>query len=186
MVRLEKFYNETVRANMMKKFSYKNPLSVPRLEKIVMNMCIKEATQDTKKLDSAFNDMKNISGQRPAYTFAKTSISNFKLREGQKIGCMVTLRKKIMYEFLDRFINIALPRVRDFRGLSPKSFDGKGNFSIGLKEQITFPEINFDKVDRIRGMDITLVTSGEDKERTLALLELMNFPFNKKNIKKGN
>ena len=178
MVRLEKFYNETVRANMMKKFSYKNPLSVPRLEKIVMNMRIKEATQDTKKLDSAFNDMKNISGQRPAYTFAKTSISNFKLREGQKIGCMVTLRKKIMYEFLDRFINIALPRVRDFRGLSPKSFDGKGNFSIGLKEQITFPEINFDKVDTVRGMDITFVTTAGTDEEGKELLKQFNMPIN--------
>ena len=178
MVRLEKFYNETVRANMMIKFSYKNPLSVPRLEKIVMNMCIKEATQDTKKLDSAFNDMKNISGQRPAYTFAKTSISNFKLREGQKIGCMVTLRKKIMYEFLDRFINIALPRVRDFRGLSPKSFDGKGNFSIGLKEQITFPEINFDKVDTVRGMDITFVTTAGTDEEGKELLKQFNMPIN--------
>ena len=178
MVRLEKFYNETVRANRMKKFSYKNPLSVPRLEKIVMNMCIKEATQDTKKLDSAFNDMKNISGQRPAYTFAKTSISNFKLREGQKIGCMVTLRKKIMYEFLDRFINIALPRVRDFRGLSPKSFDGKGNFSIGLKEQITFPEINFDKVDTVRGMDITFVTTAGTDEEGKELLKQFNMPIN--------
>ena len=178
MVRLEKFYNETVRANMMKKFSYKNPLSVPRLEKIDMNMCIKEATQDTKKLDSAFNDMKNISGQRPAYTFAKTSISNFKLREGQKIGCMVTLRKKIMYEFLDRFINIALPRVRDFRGLSPKSFDGKGNFSIGLKEQITFPEINFDKVDTVRGMDITFVTTAGTDEEGKELLKQFNMPIN--------
>ena len=178
MVRLEKFYNETVRANMMKKFSYKNPLSVPRLEKIVMNMCIKEATQDTKKLDSAFNDMKNISGQRPAYTFAKTSISNFKLREGQKIGCMVTLRKKIMYEFLDRFINIALPRVRDFRGLSPKSFDGKGNFSIGVKEQITFPEINFDKVDTVRGMDITFVTTAGTDEEGKELLKQFNMPIN--------
>ena len=178
MVRLEKFYNETVRANMMKKFSYKNPLSVPRLEKIVMNMCIKEATQDTKKLDSAFNDMKNISGQRPAYTFAKTSISNFKLREGQKIGCMVTLRKKIMYEFLDRFINIALPRVRDFRGLSPKSFDGKGNFSFGLKEQITFPDINFDKVDTIRGMDITFVTTAGTDEEGKELLKQFNMPIN--------
>ena len=178
MVRLEKFYNETVRATMMKKFSYKNPLSVPRLEKIVMNMCIKEATQDTKKLDSAFNDMKNISGQRPAYTFAKTSISNFKLREGQKIGCMVTLRKKIMYEFLDRFINIALPRVRDFRGLSPKSFDGKGNFSIGLKEQITFPEINFDKVDTVRGMDITFVTTAGTDEEGKELLKQFNMPIN--------
>ena len=178
MVRLEKFYNETVRANMMKKFSYKNPLSVPRLEKIVMNMCIKEATQDTKKLDSAFNDMKNISGQRPAYTYAKTSISNFKLREGQKIGCMVTLRKKIMYEFLDRFINIALPRVRDFRGLSPKSFDGKGNFSIGLKEQITFPEINFDKVDTVRGMDITFVTTAGTDEEGKELLKQFNMPIN--------
>ena len=178
MVRLEKFYNETVRANMMKKFSYKNPLSVPRLEKIVMNMCIKEATQDTKKLDSAFNDMKNISGQRPAYTFAKTSISNFKLREGQKIGCMVTLRKKIMYEFLDRFINIALPRVRDFRGLSPKSFDGKGNFSIGLKEQIPFPEINFDKVDTVRGMDITFVTTAGTDEEGKELLKQFNMPIN--------
>ena len=178
MVRLEKFYNETVRANMMKKFSYKNPLSVPRLEKIVMNMCIKEATQDTKKLDSAFNDMKNISGQRPAYTFAKTSISNFKLREGQKIGCMVTLRKKIMYEFLDRFINIALPRVRDFRGLSPKSFEGKGNFSIGLKEQITFPEINFDKVDTVRGMDITFVTTAGTDEEGKELLKQFNMPIN--------
>ena len=178
MVRLEIFYNETVRTNMMKKFSYKNPLSVPRLEKIVMNMCIKEATQDTKKLDSAFNDMKNISGQRPAYTFAKTSISNFKLREGQKIGCMVTLRKKIMYEFLDRFINIALPRVRDFRGLSPKSFDGKGNFSIGLKEQITFPEINFDKVDTVRGMDITFVTTAGTDEEGKELLKQFNMPIN--------
>jgi len=178
MVRLEKFYNETARTNMMKKFSYKNPLSVPRLEKIVMNMCIKEATQDIKKLDSAFNDLKNISGQRPVYTFAKTSISNFKLREGQKIGCMVTLRKKIMYEFLDRFINIALPRVRDFRGLSPKSFDGKGNFSIGLKEQITFPEINFDKVDTVRGMDITFVTTAETDEEGKELLKQFNMPIN--------
>jgi len=178
MARLEQFYNKTVKVNMIKKFSYKHPLSVPRLEKIVMNMCVKEATQDAKKLDLAFNDLKSIAGQRPAYTFAKTSISNFKLREGQKIGCMVTLRKKIMYEFLDRFINIALPRVRDFRGLSPTSFDGKGNFSIGVKEQITFPEIEFDKVDTVRGLDITFVTTAKTDEEGKELLKQFNMPIN--------
>ena len=178
MARLEKFYNEKVKDEMMKKFSYKNSLSVPRLEKIIMNMCVKEATQDSKKLDVAFNDLKSISGQRPTYTLAKNSISNFKLREGQKIGCMVTLRKKMMYEFLDRFINIALPRVRDFRGLSPKSFDGKGNFSIGLKEQIIFPEIDFDKVDTVRGLDITFVTTAKTDKEGKELLKQFNMPIN--------
>jgi len=177
MTRLSKYYNDTVVKSLIEEFDYKNRLQVPRLEKIVINMCVSEATQDSKKLQQAFDELKAISGQQPVITKAKTSIAGFKLREGMSIGAKVTLRKDRMYEFFDRLINIALPRVRDFRGLSGKSFDGRGNYAMGIKEQIIFPEINYDKVDKVRGMDIIIcTTAGTDKEAK-SLLAALNVPF---------
>ena len=152
-------------------------MQVPKLDKIVINMCVPEATQDSKKVQAAYDELMAIAGQKPVITKAKKSIASFKLREGMNIGVKVTLRKERMYEFIDRLINIALPRVRDFRGLSGKSFDGKGNYSLGLKEQLIFPEINYDKIDQVRGMDITLVTTGKNVEETKALLQAFNLPF---------
>jgi large subunit ribosomal protein L5 len=172
-------YNKEIIAYMMKKFGYKNVHQVPRLKKISLNMGIGDAKQDSKILDSAMNDMSIISGQKPAITAAKRSVSNFKLRTGMKIGCKVTLRRKKMYEFLDRFIAIAIPRIRDFRGLNENSFDGKGNYSIGIKEQIIFPEINVDKIDRIRGLDITIVTTAKTDEEAYELLNAFGMPFRK-------
>lgn len=174
----EKFHEEIVPA-LIKRFEYKNIMEVPKLEKISLNMGIGEASQDAKLLDSAIEDLTIISGQRPAITKAKKSISNFKLREGMKVGCRVTLRGVRMYEFLDRFINLAVPRVRDFRGLPTNSFDGKGNYSVGAKEQIIFPEINVDKVDRIRGLNITFVTTAKTDEEAFELLKYFGMPFKK-------
>ncbi len=178
--RLEAFYREQVVPALMKKFSFKSIMQVPKLKKITLNMGIGAATQDLKALQSAINELELISGQRPVINRAKTAISNFKLREGSPIGCSVTLRRARMYEFLDRFINITSPRIRDFRGFPDKSFDGRGNYSIGIKEQIIFPEIDVDKVSRITGLDITFVTkSGGDEEAHALLLEF-GFPFRKK------
>lgn len=178
--RLYGFYKEQVVPNLKKEFNYKSVMQVPKLEKIVINMGIGAAVQDPKALQSAITELELISGQRPSIRKAKNSISNFKLRENMPIGCMVTLRRAKMYEFLDRFVNIAAPRIRDFRGFSDKSFDGRGNYTIGIKEQIIFPEIDVDKVNRITGMDITFVTSSNSDEGARALLREFGFPFRKK------
>ncbi|MCE5305495.1 MAG: 50S ribosomal protein L5 [Chloroherpetonaceae bacterium] len=178
--RLRNFYKEHVIEALIKKFNYKNVMQVPKLEKITINIGVGDAVSDPKLLQSAINELELITGQRPVVTKAKTSISNFKLRKDMPIGCMVTLRSAIMYEFLDRFINIASPRIRDFRGLSDKSFDGRGNYSVGIKEQIIFPEIDVDKVARINGMDINFVTTAKTDEEAYALLSEFGFPFKKK------
>ena len=178
--RLAAFYNETVVPALMKRFNYSSIMQVPRIEKIAINIGAGGATQDTKVLQSAINELELITGQRPAVTRATKSIANFKLREGMPIGCRVTLRRARMYEFLDRFINIAAPRIRDFRGFPDKSFDGRGNYTIGLKEQIIFPEIDVDKVSRITGMDITFVTNAQTDEEAHALLQEFGFPFRKR------
>jgi large subunit ribosomal protein L5 len=175
--RLKQRYDETVKAALMKEFSYENPMQVPKLEKIVINMGVGEATQDTKRVDSAAAELAQISGQKPQITLSRKAIANFKLRENQKIGCKVTLRRERMYEFLDRLVNIALPRVRDFRGVPGNSFDGRGNYSLGLKEQIVFPEIDYDKIDQIRGMDITIVTTARTDKEAKALLKAFDMPF---------
>ncbi len=172
-------YKEEVVQALIKKFGYKNIHQVPKLVKINLNMGVGEAIQDSKNLDKAIEDLTIISGQKPQITTARKSISNFKLRQGMKIGCRVTLRNKRMYEFLDRFITVAVPRVRDFRGYSDKSFDGRGNYSLGVKEQIIFPEINVDKIDKIRGLDITFVTTAKTDEEAYELLKAMGFPFRK-------
>lgn len=177
MSRLHDLYISVVKPNMIKHFGYKNSMSVPRLEKIVINMGVGEAVNDRKKIDGAINDMTAISGQKPVITRAKKSVSNFKLRDGMSIGCKVTLRKDRMYEFLDRLVNMALPRVRDFRGLSSRSFDGSGNYSFGIKEQIVFPEIDYDKVDQIRGMDINICTTAKSDEESRVLLREFDLPF---------
>lgn len=178
--RLYEYYKNTIVPNLMKKFGYKSPMQVPRLEKIVLNMGIGGATQDQRLLLNAINELELIAGQRPAISRAKKSISNFKLRAGVPIGCFVTLRRQRMYEFLDRFINIAAPRIRDFRGFSDKSFDGHGNYSVGIKEQIIFPEIDVDKVSRISGLDITFVIRSRSDEESYALLSEFGFPFQRK------
>ncbi len=172
----KKFFEEIVPA-MMKRFNYKNVMEVPRLVKISLNMGVGEAIQEPKALENAMNDLAIITGHKPAITKAKRSISNFKLRQGMKIGCKVTLRGARMYEFLDRFINLAVPRIRDFRGLSDKSFDGRGNYSVGIREQIIFPEINVDKIDKIRGLDITFVTNAKSDEEAYELLKAFGMPF---------
>lgn len=177
--RISVFYKNEVVPSLMKKFSFKNPMEVPRLEKIVLNMGVGTATQDPKLLDDAVETLRVISGQQPVVTRAKKAISNFKLRKGQGIGCMVTLRGNMMYEFFDRLVNIALPRVRDFRGLSPKSFDGKGNYSMGIKEQICFHEVNSDKIGRIMGLNIVMNTNAGNDEKAMALLQEMGMPFRK-------
>ena len=177
MSRLIDHYNEVVKPNLKKQFNYKNELQVPRLEKIVINMGIGEATRDSKKVEIALNEMMLIAGQKPVKTFAKNSIAGFKVREGMALGCKVTLRRKQMFEFIDRLINIALPRVRDFRGVSPRSFDGRGNYSLGITEQIIFPEIDYDKIDKVRGMDIVFVTSARNNEEGKALLKEFGMPF---------
>jgi large subunit ribosomal protein L5 len=161
----------------MKKFGYTNPMQVPRITKITLNMGVGEAMADKKVIENAVSDMQKISGQKPLITLARKSIANFKVRENWPIGCKVTLRRAHMYEFLDRFISIAVPRMRDFRGLSARSFDGQGNYSLGIKEQIIFPEIDFDKIDAIRGMDITITTSAKTDEEARALLAAFNFPI---------
>jgi large subunit ribosomal protein L5 len=175
--RLQKTYEDTIIKAMTEKFGYTNPMQVPKIEKIVINMGVGDATQDKKRVDQAAAEMELIAGQKPVITKAKKSIAQFKLREGMPIGCKVTLRRTHMYEFLDRFVTIALPRVRDFRGLNPKSFDGKGNYATGLKEQLIFPEISYDKVDRIRGMDVIVTTSANTDDEARELLRLFGFPF---------
>jgi large subunit ribosomal protein L5 len=175
--RLQEHYQSVVKPALMKEFGYANPLQVPRLDKIVINMGVGEGTQDGKKVEAAANDLAVISGQKPVVTRAKKSIATFKLRENLPIGCKVTLRRERMYEFLDRLINIALPRVRDFRGLSGKSFDGRGNYALGLKEQLVFPEVNYDQVDAVRGMDIIIVTTAKTDAEAKALLRGFQMPF---------
>ena len=175
--RLRKDYDERIAKAMTEKFGYKNALEVPKLDKIVINMGVGEATQDKKKVEQAAAEMQLIAGQKPVITKAKTSIAQFKLREGMPIGCKVTLRRERMFEFLDRLVTIALPRVRDFRGLNPKSFDGRGNYAMGLKEQIVFPEINYDSIDKVRGMDIIITTTAKTDDEARELLRLFNFPF---------
>ena len=177
--RLRKFYQESVVPAMVQRFSYKNRMQVPRMQKIVVNMGIGEAIGNSKLLDAAVEDMRQITGQQPVVTKAKKSIANFKLREGMPIGCRVTLRGAHMWEFFDRLVNVALPRIRDFRGVPTKSFDGRGNYTLGLKEQITFPEIDYDKIVQLLGMDITFVTTARTDEESRELLALMNMPFRK-------
>lgn len=175
--RMKSIYDDRIVKAMTEKFGYKNALEVPRIEKIVLNMGVGEATQDKKKVEQASSEMELIAGQKPVVTKAKKSIAQFKLREGMAIGCKVTLRRERMYEFLDRFITIALPRVRDFRGLNPKSFDGRGNYACGIKEQIVFPEINYDRIDKVRGMDVIVTTTAKTDEEARELLRLFSFPF---------
>jgi large subunit ribosomal protein L5 len=175
--RLKRDYEERIAPAMMEKFGYKNRMEIPRLDKIVLNMGVGEATQDKKKVETAAGEMELIAGQKPVITRAKKSIAQFKLREGMPIGVKVTLRRDRMYEFLDRLVTIALPRVRDFRGLNPRSFDGRGNYAMGLREQIIFPEINYDRIEKVRGMDIIVTTTAKTDEEARELLRLFNFPF---------
>ena len=175
--RLQELYETSVRPALMQEFGYKNPMQVPRLEKIVANIGVGEAVQDSKNVEAAASDLTAITGQHPVITKAKRSIATFKLREGMPIGCMVTLRRQRMYEFLDRLITVALPRVRDFRGISGKSFDGRGNFALGLKEQLVFPEIDYDRVDAVRGMNVVVVTTAKTDEEAKALLKGFDMPF---------
>lgn len=174
---LRERYRREIIPQMMKRFNYKNVMEVPRLEKIVINMGVGEAIQNPKALDAAVNDLTQISGQRPVVTKARKPIAAFKLRTGMKIGCKVTLRGNRMYDFLGKLVNVVLPRVRDFRGISPRSFDGRGNYTLGLREQVIFPEIDYDKIDKIRGMDITVVTTAKTDEEARELLHLMGMPF---------
>ena len=179
MSRLRKQFDEEIVDAMVKKFEYKNKLQVPKLEKIVINMGVGEAKENSKVLDSAISDLEIISGQKAVVTRAKKSVANFRLREGQAIGCKVTLRGEKMYEFADRLINLALPRVRDFRGVNPNAFDGRGNYAVGIKEQLIFPEIEYDKVDKVRGMDVIFVTTAKTDEEARELLRLFGMPFAK-------
>ncbi len=175
--RMKAIYDDSIIKAMTDKFGYKNVNEIPRIEKIVLNMGVGEATQDKKRVDQAASEMELIAGQKPVITKAKKSIAQFKLREGMPIGVKVTLRRERMYEFLDRFITIALPRVRDFRGLNPKSFDGRGNYACGIKEQIIFPEINYDRIDKVRGMDVIVTTTAKTDDEARELLRLFGFPF---------
>ena len=177
MARLRKHYDTVVKPALQKEFNYANPMQVPKLEKIVINMGVGEAAQDAKKIEAALAELTLISGQKPVSTKAKKSIAQFKLREGMAIGCKVTLRRERMYEFLDRLITIAMPRIRDFRGLNPKSFDGRGNYAMGLKEQIIFPEISYDQIEKVRGMDIIVTTTAKTDDEARELLRLFGFPF---------
>jgi large subunit ribosomal protein L5 len=177
MARLRALYEEEARALLMKEFSYSNPMQVPKLTKVVLNMGLGEAIQNIKVLESAQGELTAISGQKPVVTRARRSIAAFKLREGMPIGCMVTLRSTRMYHFLDKLFNFALPRVRDFRGINPNSFDGRGNFSLGIKEQIIFPEIDYDKIDKIKGLNITIVTTAKTDEEGRSLLRYLGMPF---------
>ncbi len=179
MSRLKDLYNDEIVAAMTKKFGYKNVMQVPKLDKIVINMGVGEAKENPKVLENAVSDMETITGQKAVLTKAKNSVANFKIREGQNIGCKTTLRGEKMYEFLDRLVNLALPRVRDFRGVNPNAFDGKGNYALGIKEQFIFPEIEFDKIDKTRGMDIIFVTTAQTDEEARELLTLFNMPFAK-------
>ena len=179
MSRLKEMYSAEIKDAMMKKFGYKNVMQIPKLEKIVINMGVGEARENAKVLDAAVKDLETISGQKAVITRAKKSVANFKLREGMPIGCKVTLRGEKMYEFTDRLVNLALPRVRDFRGVNPNAFDGRGNYALGIKEQLIFPEIEYDKVDKVRGMDIIFVTTAETDEEARELLTLFGMPFSK-------
>jgi len=177
MARLETVYKEKILPVLVEQFAYNSVMQAPRITKITLNMGVGGAVADKKVLQSAVSDMEKISGQKPVVTLARKSIAGFKIRDDMPIGCKVTLRSDRMYEFLDRLISISIPRIRDFRGLSPKSFDGRGNYSMGVKEQIIFPEIDYDKIDTLRGMDITITTTAQTNEEGLALLKLFNFPF---------
>ena len=177
--RMKENYKNNIVPALIKKFNYQNPMEVPKLDKIVINMGVGEAKENPKALESAVADLEQITGQKAVLTKAKNSIANFKIREGMNIGCKVTLRGEKMYEFLDRLVNLALPRVRDFRGINPNSFDGRGNYALGIKEQFIFPEIEFDKVDKVRGMDIIFVTTAKTDEEARELLTLFNMPFAK-------
>jgi large subunit ribosomal protein L5 len=177
VARLRKDYNERIVPAMTEKFGYKNRMEVPRLEKVVLNMGVGEATQDKKKVETAAAEMELIAGQKPVITKAKKSIAQFKLREGMPIGCKVTLRRDRMYEFLDRLVTVAMPRIRDFRGLNPRSFDGRGNYSMGIREQIIFPEIDYDNIDQVRGLDVTITTSAETDAEAFTLLSALGMPF---------
>ncbi|MDH5547168.1 MAG: 50S ribosomal protein L5 [Gammaproteobacteria bacterium] len=177
MARLNEFYKESVVKKLQEQFNYKSAMEVPRITKITLNMGVGEAVGDKKVLESAVSDMVAIAGQKPVITKARKSEAGFKIREGWPIGCKVTLRRERMFEFLDRLINISIPRIRDFRGLNPKSFDGRGNYSMGVKEQIIFPEIDYDRIDKLRGMDITITTTAKTDEEGRALLAAFNFPF---------
>ena len=179
MSRLKETYLNEIKDAMQKKCEYKNEMQIPKLDKIVINMGVGEAKENRKVLDTAVKDLETITGQKAVVTRAKNSVANFKLREGQPIGCKVTLRGEKMYEFLDRLVNLALPRVRDFRGVNPNAFDGRGNYALGIKEQIIFPEIEYDKVDKVRGMDIIFVTTANTDEEARELLTLFNMPFAK-------
>ena len=179
MVRLHQYYRETVVPKLKADLKLDNPMQIPKIIKITVNMGVGEAVADKKVMDAATADLAKITGQKPAVTKAKKSVATFKVRDGQAIGCKVTLRGARMYEFLDRLVNIAIPRIRDFRGISARSFDGRGNYSLGVKEQIIFPEIQYDQIDQIRGMDITISTSAADDKHGRALLEAFNFPFRK-------
>lgn len=179
MSRYKELYNTEIVEAMTKKFGYKNVMEVPKLNKIVINMAVGEAKENAKVLENAAGDMAIIAGQKPVYTKAKKSIANFKLREGMPIGCKVTLRGERMYEFMDRLVNLALPRVRDFRGVNPNSFDGRGNYALGIKEQLIFPEIEYDKVEKVRGMDVIVVTTAKTDEEARELLRLFGMPFAK-------
>jgi len=177
MVRLQQIYRETIIPKLVEKFQYSSVMQVPKIDKITLNMGVGDALGNKKVLENAAADMAKIAGQKPVITKARRSVASFKIRDGYPIGCKVTLRREHMYEFLDRLINIAIPRVRDFRGLNPKSFDGRGNYSMGVKEQIIFPEIDYDQVDALRGMDITISTTAPSDDEGRALLEAFNFPF---------
>ena len=177
MARLKEYYKKEVIPALMKEFKYKNRMEVPKLEKIIVNMGLGEAIQNIKIIDSAVQELSVIVGQKPVVTKARKSIATFKLRKGMSIGCMVTLRKDMMYEFFDRLVNIALPRVRDFRGISPKSFDGRGNFAMGIKEQFIFPEVEYDNIDKVKGMNVVIVTSAKTDDEGRQLLKLMGVPF---------
>lgn len=177
MARLQDYYRDTIMKQLMDEQKYTNPMDVPRIEKITLNMGVGDAIADKKIIEAARSDMEKITGQKPVTTLARKSVASFKLREGSPVGCKVTLRREKMYEFLDRLISIAIPRIRDFRGLNGKSFDGRGNYSMGVKEQIIFPEIDYEKIDRIRGMDIVITTSAKTNDEAKALLKAFNFPF---------
>ena len=179
MSRLKEMYNSEIVDAMMKKFEYKNVMQVPKIEKIVLNMGVGEAKDNAKALESAVNDMQIITGQKAVTTKAKKSVANFKVREGMQIGCKTTLRGEKMYNFLDRLINLALPRVRDFRGVNPNAFDGRGNYAVGIREQLIFPEIEYDMIDKVRGMDVVIVTTAQTDEEARELLTLFNMPFAK-------
>jgi len=177
MARLKQYYTDSVVSELMKQFGYSNPMEIPRITKITLNMGVGEAVADRKVMEHAVEDMTRIAGQKPIVVKARKSVAGFKVREGWPVGCKVTLRRERMYEFLDRLINIAIPRIRDFRGMNPKAFDGRGNYNMGVREQIIFPEIDYDKIDALRGMDITFTTTAKTDEEGRALLAAFNFPF---------